>query len=436
MAPFSFETIEDFGSRIAKEHPDVIGIGPATYNYNQAKVLSDIIKKIRKEVFTIFGGYHVTAVPHEVSEPAIDLAIQGEGEYSFTEVLYCLKKGISYEKIKGISYVKNGKVIVNPRRERIQDLDSIPLPLRNKREMVNYKCKGVYKPATSKQRSVAQVTYSRGCPYSCSYCSSENMWGHAVKYRNPNDVVDEIEYLVDNFGTNLIFFSDLTFNVNRKKVVGLCEAIVNRNIKISWFCGCRPEGIDEDIIKLMKEAGCSRIHFGIETIDEYSLEKIHRKRTFGYTEKALEIASKAGIITRAYLMIGYPWETRANYEIINANLNKLHIDDLRISFFTPFPGTEIFAQHADEIMLKSWDEYTTDKPILSVCDLNQEELLQMRNKIFRDFYGSEEYKYRVQEKMRVFPHLKSSFFEFLSEISTHCDIDVSVHNNVGDICAE
>lgn len=428
MSPDPSENIEKFGSRIAQECPDIIGIGPATYNFNQAKALSGIIKTIHKDTFTIFGSYHVTAVPHEVSDPVIDLAIQGEGEHTSVEVLDCLRKGDSYESIQGISYLKNGNVVVNPRRERIRNLDSMPFPLRNKKDMGIYKCKGVFKPATSKQHSVAQVTYSRGCPNNCSYCSSKNMWGRDIIYRNPYKMTEELEYLIDNFGTNLFYFSDLTFNADKKRVIEVCEAIIKRNIKVNWFCGCRPEGIDEELINIMKKSGCSRIHFGIEAIDEYSLEKIYRKKTYGYTEKALEIASRAGIITRAYLMIGYPWETREHLESINTNLNRLYIDDLRISFFTPFPGTAVYNKTRNKIVTDNWDDFTTDKPMYRIEGLNESEILNIRDMIFLNYYQSSDYAKRLEEKLSTYPELNGSFEEFFKEINL--SVYIMQENNI------
>ena len=416
ISPYKNENLEVFAERIITESPDVIGIGPATYNFNQAKTLSRIIKVRQRKTFIVFGGYHISAVPEEVADPVIDLAIIGEGEYTFVEVLERLKKGLDYEDVGGISFLKNDRIIVNPRRERIHDLDKLPYPLRNKNEMTAYRCRGIYNPPAGQQSSVAQVAYSRGCPFRCSYCSSHNMWGNSVAYRDAGMVADEIQYLMDNFGTNLIFFSDLTFNLNRRKVIELCETIIRRNIKISWFCGCRPEGMDDALIGMMKEAGCTRIHYGIESIDEYSLRKIHRKKTFSFLEGALECTSRAGIITRGYLMIGYPWETAEQYETIPLILNKLSIDELRLSYFTPFPGTSSYNEFKEIIETNNWECYTTDRPIIRLKDLEEEDLLKIRDKIFIEFYNNQDYIKRVIAKIAAFPELHDSFLEFFEEM--------------------
>lgn len=416
FAPEPSEDLQQFGQRIAAIKPEIIGIGPSTYNFNQAKALSEIVKRHNNKTISIFGGYHVTALPDSVLDPAIDIAIQGEGEYAFTEVVDCFERGVSYENVQGISFKQNGKLVVTPRRPRIEDLDQIPFPFRAKQDMLKYKCSGVYSPPKSRQISVAQIANSRGCPHGCSYCSSKNMWGSSVVYRQPARVVDEMEFLVENFNTNLIFFSDLTFNLNKKKVIALCNEIIKRDLSISWFCGCRSEGIDEEIVSAMKAAGCSRMHFGIEALDEVSLKEIRRLKTFGTVEKALEIASKAGIITRAYLMIGYPWETRQQLETVNDTLNKLHIDDLRISYYTPFPGTTI-KRDEDQILTDNWDDYTTDKPIFKLKDMDREELISLRDSIFSNFYRSQSYNLRYRDKINAFPHLRESFEEFFTEIN-------------------
>jgi radical SAM superfamily enzyme YgiQ (UPF0313 family) len=240
------------------------------------------------------------------------------------------------------------------------------------------------------------------------------MWGRAVIYRDPYRVVDEIEGLISAYGTNLIFFSDLTFNLDREKVVGLCEAIIRRNVRINWFCSCRPEGMDAELLELMKMAGCARIHFGIEAIDEISLRRLDRERTYRVIEKALRTVSDAGIITRAYLMIGYPWETMKHLESISKNLDRLHIDDLRISFFTPFPGTDIYDKHIHEIS-KEWDDYTTDKPMFENKQLTKEEILYMREKIYSNYHNSPQYYDRVARKVALYPRLAASFEEFFKD---------------------
>jgi len=311
LSPSPSEDLIAFSKRVSKLHPDILGIGSATYNFNQAKMLSRLVKSQCKYTVVIFGGYHVTALPEEVADPAIDIAIQGEGENTFSTIVSCLQSDIPYENVPGISYCKNGdEIVVNPRQKRIAELDNLPYPLRSKQDMETYRCGGVYYPPTSLQHSTAQVVYSRGCPHLCPYCSSKNMWGNTVIYRNPIRVAEEIEYLIDSFSTNLIFFTDLTFNLNKKRVLDLCTVLIERNIKVSWFCACRTEGIDKELLSAMKEAGCTRIHFGVEAIDEHSLKKIKRKKTHESIQESLEKTSKAGIITRGYLMIGYPWETR------------------------------------------------------------------------------------------------------------------------------
>ncbi|MBU4099743.1 radical SAM protein, partial [Patescibacteria group bacterium] len=316
------------------------------------------------------------------------------------------------------------EIVINPRQKRIAELDNLPYPLRSKQDMETYKCGGIYYPTASLQRSTAQVVYSRGCPHLCPYCSSKNMWGTAVIYRDPVRVAEEIEYLIDSFGTNLIFFTDLTFNLNKKRVLDLCTVLIERNIKVSWFCACRTEGIDKELLSAMKEAGCTRIHFGVEAIDEHSLKKIKRKKTYESIQESLEKTSKIGIITRGYLMIGYPWETREHLESINKNLNQLYIDDLRMSFFTPYPGSDIYKQSVGKTMSIDWDNYTSDKPLYRLKGLTTSEILELRNRIFFGFYASSTYIDRLKEKLVNYPHLHDSFKEFVQELGVRVLLDV------------
>lgn len=419
LSPYANESLESFANRIIKYNPNVIGIGPETYNFNKAKKLSKLIKDKLKSVTIIFGGYHVTAVPSEVSDPHIDIVVIGEGEYTFVKLVNCLAQNTSYENIDGIAFCKDNRIIINPLRQRIKNLDELPYPYRDKNIMSMCLCKGIYYPQPSKQQSPAQVVYSRGCLYNCIYCSSKNMWGNAVIYREPDKVTQEIVYLIETYKTNLVFFSDLTFNLNKKKVNELCNSIIKKNIRISWFCGCRPDCMDEELLYMMKEAGCSRIHYGIESVDKFSLEKIKRRRSYSTIENTLELTSKAGIITRGYLIIGFPWETKESLESINDKLNELYIDELRISFCTPFHETEIFTKTDGEFSTKNLNDFSTDKPIYKLPGLDNMTMLKLRENIFNEYYSSNLYLNRVKNKLLIYPHLFNSFQVFFKEINLH-----------------
>lgn len=407
------QSTEEFAREILANAPDIVGLSVLTYNFDIARDLSRAIKTESPKTLTVFGGYHPTSMPQIVKDGNIDVVVIGEGEYTFLELVKMVATGGDFRSIKGIAYYDR-KVVINRSRDYISDLNSLPWPLRTG----IFKSEGLLYPPVENQKGVAQVTYSRGCPYQCSYCNSPVMQGKTVRWRSATNVVDEIQDLQDRFDIDLIYFTDLTFNVNKRKVIELSHEITDRKARINWFCGCRPDNMDAELIQIMKEAGCCRIHYGIESFDEKRLKTLKRFSNIERIKKTLELTCFTGIISRGYLMIGYPWQTKEDLQITAHQLKSFAVDDLRISFLTPFPGTQLFERFKRDGLLATEDfsKYTTDEPVVKVKGFTREELIEMREQIFKEFYKSKEYEQRMKEKIRNYPHLKQSydeFFEFL-----------------------
>lgn len=401
--------------------PQLAGFSVMTYNYPASLSLAKKIKQYNSEILTIFGGYHPSFFPNIVKEDAIDFVIIGEGEETFREFLQVLNINANIEKVKGLAFY-NGKVHINEPRERIKDLDSLPNPLRDTNILKECRISGLNYPPLSKQNCVAQILYSRGCPHNCTFCCSPFLYGRKVYFRSPEKVVDEMQEIKEKYRTNYFYFADLSFNINKKKVIALCQEIKKRKLDTSWFCMCRVDNIDEELLKIMKEAGCSRIGFGIDALYEKTMEKVKPKQkvTMEKTYKALELANTLGIILRTFIIIGYPWETKEDLENAKDILKTLPIDELRIGLLTPLPGSAIYKEFKKEglILTDDFSKYTTEEYIIKNPDFSPEAMAEFREKIFREFYRSKEYEKRKNEKIKKYPRLKQSydeFFEFLHE---------------------
>jgi radical SAM superfamily enzyme YgiQ (UPF0313 family) len=409
------QEIVDFSSQL-------VGFSVMTYNYPASLALSKEIKHHNPGILTIFGGYHPSFCPEVVKDDAIDFVIIGEGEETFRELLKTFNSPEEgFKKIKGLAFY-NSKLHINEHRERIKDLDSLPNPIRDINILKECKISGLNYPPLSKQRCVAQVLYSRGCPHNCIFCCSPFLYGSKVYFRNPEKVVDEMQEIKEKFGTNYFYFADLSFNLNKKKVIALCQEIKKRKLNTKWFCMCRVDNIDEELLKNMKEAGCSRIGFGIDALDEKTLNKVKpgQKITMEKTQKALKLTNDMGIIVRTFIIIGYPWETRQDHEKAKEILKTLAIDEIRIGLLTPLPGSKIYEEFKKQNLILTEDlfRYTTDEYIIKHPEFTPEEMSESRDRIFREFYQSKEYEKRRKEKIGRFSHLKQSydeFYEFLHE---------------------
>ncbi|MGB3479831.1 MAG: radical SAM protein [bacterium] len=402
--------------------PQIIGFSVMTYNHLASLLLAKKIKQHNSKILTVFGGYHPSYYPEIVKEDAIDFIIIGEGEETFRELLQTLNTAKSYfNNIKGLAFYDK-KLHINKPRERIKDLDSLPNPIRDPDILTNCKISGLNYPPLSKQKYVAQVLYSRGCSHSCTFCCSPFLYGSKVYFRSPERVVAEMQGIKDRYGTNYFYFADLSFNLNKKKVIALCNEMIKRKLNINWFCMCRVDNIDTELLQYMQDAGCSRIGFGIDALNEATLNRVKpgQKLTIEQTYEALKLTNSMGIIVRTFIIIGYPWETQEDIEKTKEILRTMPIDEIRIGLLTALPGSAIYEELKKQNLILTDDlsKYTTDEYIIKHPEISALEMIEIRDRIFKEFYQSKEYEQRKQEKLKTFPHLKQSydeFYEFLKE---------------------
>ena len=421
------ESLDELTERIVSEKPDIVGFTAMTWNFSQTKDVAVRVKK-RTRATNIFGGYHISAIrePDVAREfdDAIDYAVLGEGESTFSELLKITQNGGDSSKIPGLAFRKNGELIITEPRPRIEDLSKLPWPIRNANLAI-----GSYPlafPAASKQKGVFQVSYSRGCPNRCSYCASPEIWGGGVVYREAKDVVDEIEALKKKFGTNFISFTDLTFNFREDKVNALCDELEKRNLGVYWAATMRPSP-NKDLFRRVKSAGCTRVPFGLEAVDDLTLDDAGRKKqTIGRTSESLSQVDELGLFTMGYLMLGWPKETGFTDldDYVKKQLGvlkeyaKAGLDILRISFLTPFPGTPLYGQckrgEGYEFLTRDFSKFDSNHPVIKHPRFTPEQLYEAKKRVFWGYFESEEYSRHVTDKISRFPKLKEAYQDYFS----------------------
>ena len=228
--------------------------------------------------------------------------------------------------------------------------------------------------------------------------------------------------IVEKYGTNHFYFADLSFNLSKKRIMSLCHEMRKGKLHVNWFCMCRPDNLNKDVLQEMKESGCSRIGFGIDALNDKTLAKIKPGQNVSLekTHQILKLANALGIIVRTFVIIGYPWESKIDLDDSIETLKTLPIDELRIGLLTPLPGSSIYYEFKNQgiILTDDFSKYTTEEYIIKHHELSPAEMVSYRDKMFREFYQSKEYRRRTQSKLKKFPHLKSSydeFFDFLQE---------------------
>ena len=329
---------------------DVDYIGLQSMHSNRWIYDSHILKKIfkkfpDKKVF--LGGEHVSACYEEILSqfPQIAACVIGEGEESVLELLDCFDKNSSWENVTGIAFFKEGKVHFTGKRKRRSNLTDLSRP--SWKGVPIHKYLENHCGVNSLSRKSIPMVATRGCPYSCTFCTVPNMWDSKWFARPPEDVVDEIISYVQKFKVNHIDFVDLTLVISKKWMERFCDLLIEANLNLTWAIpiGTRTENIDVDLIRKMKDAGLTRVLYSAESGDEDTLDRIKKQLDIKHFNKIVRHTSNLGIAVKIALIFGFPGQTLkevwSSFLLVN-KLAFLGVKDIVCLSFVPYPKTELF----------------------------------------------------------------------------------------------
>jgi len=358
---------------LEKYRPRFLGISASTPTFTNAIRVARFAKAFSPELVTALGGIHPSALPDEaLSESSVDLVVRGEGEEAMRELAARLADSsfeIPHDPIPGVSLrAPDGSIRHGPQRDFIDDLDSLPFPARQLVDLSKY------------QQPGAMIS-SRGCPAKCVFCSCGSFSGRKWRARSPENVVDEIEYMVEVLGIRRISFHDDTFNLSEQRLRAICELLLVRNVDVQWDCLARVTPMTVELARLMRQAGCCGIQFGIESGNQEVLRSICKGITLRQAECAVRAAVKAGIpqISCGF-MLGHPADTPesiADTIEFAEHLRNLGATTLTLSLVTPYPGTPIAENASDlgiEILSDNWEDYVFSRLVAHPKGLNVETL--------------------------------------------------------------
>ena len=383
-----YEKIE---KKIGEISPNIIAITVPTPAYIQVQKVCEIIKKISPNIYTIVGGPHPTAFPIKTTaDQNIDFSIIGEGEETFNDLVDALEKKRPLSDVNGIVYKdENNKVVRTEPRPLIQNLDSIPFPARDLFPTEIY-----FLPPTKKtsNKKAGNIITSRGCCYRCTYCIASVMWGHKVRFRSVENVVDELEECINKYGIGEFNFHDELFTVNRKHTIAICKEIKKRNLNIAWVCMCRVDFVDEETLREMKSAGCRKIFFGLESGDQNILDHMKKMVKVEKAYDAVKLVKKVGIKAGASFMLGYLGETEKTIRKTINLAKKLNLDTTAFFIASPYPGTEFYKQAKKLGYIRpdfQWKDFTLvsdNLPPLNLPGLPPKRLLELQKRAYREYY--------------------------------------------------
>jgi len=360
---------------------DVVGVHCDSTRYYRALALARQARAAGAVV--IMGGPHPTYVEDEVlATGVVDYIVRGEGELSFTSLLAALRDGTPPEAVRGITFVRDGRVVRTPDQAAITDLDAMPFPARHLVDMTRYR------GATMEGRPITNIHTSRGCPFKCSFCSSS--WFDGVKWRDrsPADIVDEVEEVMDTYDYHAVAFMDDLFTMDAQRVIGVCEEILRRGLDVYWWCFTRADTLvrNERMVELMAASGCKRVFIGVESASEAVLADYNKKLQIDMPRRAVALARRHGIGVTASYILGDLRETRADVLRTIRYAKALDSDTAQFSILTPYPGTALWEQVQDRIVDRNWAHYTGQRAVMALPHLGPTQLHLLMGRAYLEFY--------------------------------------------------
>lgn len=396
----------------AKQQADLTFVETSTPSIRQDIESARTIKEANGGKVYLMGS-HVTIFDEQalLDNTHVDGVVRGEFETTILD----LANGILHKEVEGLTWrSESGTVVRNQDREPIQDLDSIPFPDYGQFDLKHYESHLCHSP-------MVWLSTTRGCPYNCSYCLwPQVMYGHKQRRRSPENVCDEIDYLIERYGIREIKFDDDTFALNKEHVIGICEEMIRRghHKQLVWNCFGHISGYNEEMYRKMKEAGCERVFFGIESGSDRILKNIHKSLNLGKARGTIKLCKELGIGVYCTFMIGFPTETEEEiHESIRLALD-LDPDYIQVSFVTPYPGTEMYSETQEAGTLKHgtrWDKYTAEGPAIINEGIPEDKLEKLYMTFWRSFYLRP--KFLARQVRRVFTSYAEARRVFFGSIS-------------------
>jgi len=376
---------------------DLVGITCMSSSFNIVLNICKLAK--RNNIQIIVGGFHPTLDPSIIDQhDCINMIVRGEGEITFKEIV----DGKPKKEILGLSYRENGKVYHNPDRPFLKNLDELPFPRNNLVDPSPYHYTWV--PSW-----VCET--SRGCPFTCSFCCVHEFYKRSYRTKTPERVIKELYQVPPQ--TQLVFFVDDNFTLNKKRVMQICKLLqkTRLNKKLVFACQSRVDDIanNPDMVKEMHKSGFICFFLGFESLKQMALDKMKKGYSLDKVRKCIDLCHYNGIIVFGSFIIGNIGETkedtRANFKL----MKEVEIDFMMTNPITPFPGTQLCIEAIEKGWVEKdfkWEDRKTGhgKPIMSTPDLTKDDILELLSESYRSFYGlGYHLKKSIQGIIRYYP---------------------------------
>jgi anaerobic magnesium-protoporphyrin IX monomethyl ester cyclase len=364
--------------------PDVVATTAFTAEIVDALQVMKLAKDINPRIVTVIGNVHPTFCYEEILKEHykyVDFIVRGEGEETMVELMNALSSEEDKSKVKGIAYSENGKIIVTPPRDFIKDLDSLPMAW----DLIDWQIY-TYKPMDNSVLAI--VSSSRGCNQQCSFCSQQLFWQRHWRGRSAENFVNELEYLRNVYGVNVVMISDETPTLSRERWERILDLKIEKGIDTNLLLETRVNDIlrDEDIMWKYKKANVDHIYVGVESTSQMTLNIFKKNIKVEESRRALEIINEYDIVSETSFVSGMPDDTKESIRN-SVELAKYYNPDL--AFFlaiAPWPYSEIYPYLKPYIEVRDYKKYNLVEPVVKPKAMTIDEVRDELGRASRNFY--------------------------------------------------
>jgi len=355
----TFSSKEEQLAFILERKPKIISI----YTNLMTKIeIVKLIKTLKTKLYgfpkIILGGPDVTYNVENYLKAGADFLVIGEGEETTHELYNSIINKGDFSGVNGIAYLENGAVVKTLARTKFKELDELPLPNRDAIPIEKYL------ETWKKNHGESSMTIStqRGCPYTCKWCSTA-VYGQSYRRRPAHLVAREMKMLKEKYNPNAIWFVDDVFTISHKWLTTFHEEVVKQKAQIRFECITRAERLNDEILQLLKDAGCFRIWIGAESGSQKIIDLMDRRVDVNHVKKIIQKTNSLGIETGTFIMLGYPGETEEDILTTIEYLKDANPTHYTITIAYPIKGTSLYKEVEKDITVRPDWETSTDREI-------------------------------------------------------------------------
>ncbi len=359
---------------------DLVGLSVDTLRYPAALEIARVVKEKGSRV--VLGGPHVSFFYQEPLESGLaDWVVRNEGEYSLLDLVEHLERGQPLEEVKGLVYLSNGNLVVNPPAPFVEDLDSLPFPARDLLPLDLYTHK-------LEKRYVATLISSRGCPFDCEFCSSSRFSGLRWRARSPENILEELDLLYNKYGYRAVMFFDDNFTLDPYRVDRLCQKLLKKGWDLVWFALSRVDTVvrNAKLVELMAKTGLRMLFLGFESAAQETLDEYGKKLKVEEAFKAMDILRRNKVKVMGSFIIGALDEKKEMIKRTIRLAKKLNPYHVQFTILTPYPGTRLYEKVKDRLLTTNWGDFSGLAPVIRLDNLSPGELKSLFRRAYFSFY--------------------------------------------------